>query len=173
MTEEQDDAMAELDATRKVYETLKPLSPDAQERVLHHISGLLKMGGGTRRQDEMNEVQEAADIEREEKEAPKFSTFADLFDAAEPKTQAQRALVAGYWLQVCQESESFDGFSANKVLKQLGHGLDNVTIAINALKKEKPALALQIGKSGKTQQARKTYKLAIAGIKSVEAMING
>jgi hypothetical protein len=76
-------------------------------------------------------------------------------------------------LQVCQNAETFDGFTANKELKQLGKGMANITIAIDALRNEKPdARALQVGKSGKSQQARKTYKLTVAGIKAVEAMIN-
>jgi hypothetical protein len=171
-------AMAELDATRAVYEKLKSLSVAAQMRVLDHVSGLLNVEQVARQQlrqqDESNAEQaEDVDIRREEKAAPKFSNFAELFDAAAPKTQAQKALVAGYWLQVCNAAESFDGFSANRELKQLGHGLANITAALDALKNEKPALALQTGKSGKAKQARKTYKLTVAGIRSVEAMING
>jgi hypothetical protein len=33
------------------------------------------------------------------------------------------------------------------------------------------ALALQLKKSGKSKQSRKLYKLTVAGIKAVEAMI--
>ena len=172
-------AIAELDATRAVYEKLKSLSGEAQKRVLDHVTGLLDVDWVARRQiarrqDQTNGgQQEEADIQREQKAAPKYPTFAELFDAASPQTQAQMALVAGYWLQVCQGAETFDGFSANKELKQLGHVLKNITAPIEALKNEKPALALQVGKSGKSRQARKTYKLSAAGIKSVEAMING
>jgi hypothetical protein len=81
--------------------------------------------------------------------------------------------VGGYWLQVCQNSESFDGFSVNKELKDVGQGLGNITNAIDGLRSQKPALALQLKKSGKSQQARKTYKVTVPGIKAVEAMING
>jgi hypothetical protein len=55
----------------------------------------------------------------------------------------------------------------------LGHGLINITAALDDLREAKPALVLQVGKSGKSRQARKTYKLTIAGIKSVEEMIGG
>jgi hypothetical protein len=176
---EGDPAMAELNATRTVYETLKSLDGEAQKRVLDHVSGLLDVKRDARRQvvrqqDPSNgEQQDDADIQREEKTAPKYSTFAEVFDAAGPETQSQKALIAGYWLQVCRGAADFDGFSANKEMKQLGHGLQNITVAIEALKNEKPALALQIGKSGKSRQSRKTYKLTVAGIKSVEEMING
>ena len=163
-----------MDATRKVYEALKSLGGDAQARVLIHVSGLLDIKGvasSARRQSQSND--EEAALQHEQKAAPKFSTLAELFNAADPHTNAQKALVAGYWFQVCQGAETFDGFSANKELKQLGHGLINITAALDDLREAKPALVLQVGKSGKSRQARKTYKLTIAGIKSVEEMIGG
>jgi hypothetical protein len=82
-------------------------------------------------------------------------------------------LVAGYWVQVCGGADSFDGFSVNRELKNLGHGLINVTVAIEGLRKQQPARALQLAKAGKSQQARKTYKLTVVGIKAVEEMISG
>jgi hypothetical protein len=117
--------------------------------------------------------EDEAALQQEQAEAPKYGTFAELFNAAQPKTQADKALVAGYWLQVCRGADSFDGFSATKELKHLGEGVENITAAITALKVQKPALAMQLKKSGKSQQARKTYKLTIAGIQSVEGLING
>jgi hypothetical protein len=60
----------------------------------------------------------------------------------------------------------------NKELKLLGEGVPNITMAVDALRSQKPALAVQLQKSGKTRQARKTYKLTVAGIKEVERMIN-
>lgn len=102
----------------------------------------------------------------------KFDSFAELYDAArQPTGNPEKALVAGYWLQVCQSAESFDAQSANNELKNLGHALPNVTNSFESLKKKKPALVLQLKKSGTTQQARKTYKLTIAGKKAVEEMI--
>ena len=173
-------AIAELDATRAVYEKLKSLSGEAQKRVLDHVTGLLDVDWVARRQiarrqDQTNGgQQEEADIQREQKGiARNISNLLSFSMPSNPETQAQMALVAGYWLQVCQGAETFDGFSANKELKQLGRRFENITAPIEALKNEKPALALQVGKSGKSRQARKTYKLSAAGIKSVEAMING
>jgi hypothetical protein len=171
-----DPALAELEATRKVYEALRSLTPDAQARALSHVSGLLNLDEGARsthQQSQSPRTQEDAAIQREQKVAPKFANFAELFSAADPQTNAQKALVAGYWLQVCQGAETFDGQSDNRELKQLGHGLPNITAAIDDLKGQKPALALQVGKSGTSKQARKTYKLTVAGIKSVEEMIGG
>jgi hypothetical protein len=38
---------------------------------------------------------------------------------------------------------------------------------------QKPALVLQLKKAGKSRQARKTYKVTVAGVKAVEAMLRG
>ena len=112
-------------------------------------------------------------ITRKPYQAPKYETFAELFDAAQPSSNANMALVAGYWLQVCQGQTDFDGQSANTELKHLGRPIANITVAMNSLKSQKPTLVMQLRKSGKSQQARKTYKVTVAGIKAVEAMING
>jgi len=95
---------------------------------------------------------------------PNFSGFVDLFDKANPATNVDRALVAGYWLQFCTKQASWTGQQANNLLKDLGHGLDNITHATTAAQRHKPALIRQISKAGKSQQARKTYKLTNAGV---------
>jgi hypothetical protein len=102
-----------------------------------------------------------------------FSTFAELYEAARPDSQSSKALVSGYWLQVCEGAESFASQTLNDQLKNLGQGVGNITQALEHLKRTQPALILQLKKSGKSQQSRKTYKLTVAGIKAVEAMIAG
>lgn len=168
----------EFAAMQAVHKALEPLDEDARKRVVEYISARLEIAPPTpvaprTVQPASDEKVDEAALEAEETGAPKFSSFAELCDAAQPKSNSEKALVASYWLQVCQAADSFDGFSANKELKNLGHGISNITNAIEALKGRKPALVLQLKKSGKTQQARKTYKVTIAGIKAVEAMIDG
>jgi len=101
----------------------------------------------------------------------KYETFADLFDAGHPATEKDKALMAAYWVQVVEGSGSFQSQSLNDLLKDLGHGIGNITEALNQLKDERPALVLQLKKSGNSRQARKTYKLTIEGSKRVDAMI--
>jgi len=172
----------ELKAIRDVYLALKNLTPEAQQRTLDYVASRLGVAGSAavKKQDKREVVNERnADVvagEKTEVIAPErkpFKTFADLFDATKPNSQSDKALVAGYWLQICQGNESFDGFSVNKELKNLGQGLGNVTNAIEGLKNQKPALALQVAKSGKSKQARKTYKITVAGSRAVEKMIDG
>jgi len=59
------------------------------------------------------------------------------------------------------------------MLKNLGHGIGNVTRACSALIAEKPALLMQVKKAGSTKQARKQYRLTTAGIQRVREMLAG
>lgn len=174
---------AEFSAMRDIYKLLEGLDDAARERVVIYVTGRLEIvqpaakkpepdtgGGGGGGGDG---AAENAALSQKQAEAPKYPTFADLFNAARPETNPRKALVAGYWFQVCQGNEGFDGFSANKELKNLGEKLANITNALDALKDQKPALAIQVKKSGSTQQARKVYKLTTPGIAAVEAMIKG
>jgi hypothetical protein len=102
-----------------------------------------------------------------------FDVFADLFDAASPKTETDRALVGGYWFQVVQGSADFGGQAVNDALKDVGHGVSNITNALSKLQNRKPALVRQVAKSGRSQQARKKYKLTTAGISAVQKMMRG
>jgi hypothetical protein len=104
---------------------------------------------------------------------PAFEDLATLFSEASPETDSQRALVVGYWLQVMQQQKDFESQPLNTELKNLGHGVGNITDAMTGLIKRKPALVIQIQKSGTSKQARKRYKLTLAGIKAVEEMLQG
>ncbi len=123
--------------------------------------------GSHARKPEVNDVIEQGGSVSE------FEDIASLVDACGPTTDSLKALVAGYWLQVCQGTQSFDGQSANKELKNLGHAIGNITRALTTLIDQKPALVLQLRKSGSTKQARKMYKVTEAGTRKVKAMIAG
>src|SRR5687768_13324720 len=114
-------ADGEFDAMQAVYKALEPLDEGARTRVLNYVIDRLGVTAKLQR----GRAEEAGDAEdealhEEEAEAPKYDSFAELHDAAHPQSQADKALVAGYWLQVCQGGDSFDGMSANKELKNLG-----------------------------------------------------
>ncbi|MCF8478318.1 MAG: hypothetical protein K9G60_14920 [Pseudolabrys sp.] len=113
----------------------------------------------------------SAGVESVSRVSGDHETFADLFSAMRPRTERDKALVAAYWTQVCQGAGSFQAQSLNEALKDLGHRIGNITEALNQLKDDRPALVLQLKKSGNTRQARKTYKLTQAGVARVEEMI--
>lgn len=106
-----------------------------------------------------------------EEESSGWDHFADLHDAAGPRTNSDRLLVAGYWVQVVEGKTQFGSLELNKLLKDLGHGVDNTAHAMTSLINQKPAPVLQLKKSGKSRQARKTFKVTAAGVKAVEQLI--
>lgn len=162
----------EFAAMHSVFFALEPLEDDARRRVINYIVSRLNItesgelasipSKGERVPEETEESNSPVDEQN-------FSSFAELFEIIDPKTHADRALAAGYWLQKCVGADSFDAQSANNELKNLGYGLPNVTAAIESLKKAKPAaLARQLRKSGKSQQARKTYQITDAGVRKIK-----
>lgn len=177
MTEQ---AAKEFEAIKAVHDALAPLDEEGRTRVLQYIASLLGINAkvaaakaSAADEDPTVKDNESGAEEEAEKGAPTFSTFAELYDAAGPKTNSEKALVVGYWLQICLEAEHFTAAAANKELTHLGHKVANITAAIDDLKRQKPALALQLKKSGSSQQARKTYKVSHAGVKRVEEMVGG
>jgi len=103
--------------------------------------------------------------------AGQFGSFPELYHAAQPQTDSEKALVGGYWLQVSEGGESFDSLSVNQRLKDMGYPIGNITRAFDWLKSQKPQLVHQMKKGGSTRQARKLFKVTQAGIKRVEEMI--
>ena len=167
----------EFAAIRTVHGALEPLPPEARSRVVKYIVSLLEIDARVRSPSEPDEdnADEAEETDHDGRVDSDLSydSFAELHDAAAPKTNADKALVAGYWLQECQGQENFSAQSANKELNHLGEGIGNITMALEALKKLKPAQILQLKKSGKSRQARKTYKVTVAGVRRVQEMVGG
>src|SRR4051812_1997747 len=101
MSETKTDAMAEITAMKSVAEALANLDPASIKRVLQWAGGRFgvspgKNGGSTLGAEEPHEGPER-----------KFGTFADLYDAAAPQSDADKALVAGYWFQFVEGQEDF------------------------------------------------------------------
>ena len=73
--------------------------------------------------------------------------------------------------QVINEHPSVTGQQVNDALKNLGHAMSNITDAFTSLIRRKPQLAMQVEKTGSSKQARKKYKLTIAGINEVKKLL--
>jgi hypothetical protein len=156
-------ADAELDAMASVLAALEPLAPPARERVLRWAATRMEISPAAAGQ----KIGLADGLENED-----FREVGDLISAAEPTNGPERALVVGYWFQVIDGQDGWTGADVNATLKNMGSGLPNVTRTLDLLKARKPALVMQVGKSGRSRQARKTYKLTTAGIQSVRAMLS-
>lgn len=164
----------EITAMGALADALSPLEEDAQGRVLRWAAeryGVSLASGRRAQVDISDDGDDDLTAEEISEEAPDYEHFAELFDAAGPKTDVDRVLVAGYWLQALKGQPSFQAFDLNKELKNLGHPIANVTDALTSNKERKPSRILQLRKAGSTRQARKTYKLTHEGLVFVQGMI--
>ncbi|MCV7224457.1 hypothetical protein [Mycolicibacterium komossense] len=171
----------EIEAMSALATALADLEDDARGRVLRwaaerygvslNVSSGSRHGGGA-----ANGIggggEEVTDEEIAE-EAPVYEHFADLFDKAQPKTNPDKALVAAYWLQTIQSQSTWQSAVLQKELKNLGHAISNITDALTANMQKKPARIVQVQKTGKSRQARKTYKVTHEGLVYVQGMLRG
>jgi hypothetical protein len=177
----EDEMDLEIEAMGKVSKALGVLEEEARGRVIRWAAERygVTLGAAPRKQvggGEGNPGGEDIDDgdENEEQahdESPDWEHFAELYDATGASTHPEGMLVAAYWVQVLKGQGSFGSLELNKLLKDLGHGVTGTAKVMSNLIAKKPALILQLKKSGKSQQARKTYRLTDAGKKAVEQMI--
>lgn len=158
----------ELIAMKTIYSALEPLDEAARQRTLAWVADRLEIKRAPSPGNGANPGSALGD----EKES-RFSSVAELVDAAQPSTGAERALAVAYWFQVIEGREGWSGGDVNSQLKDLGHGLANVTVALNRLMDRKPSLVIQTARSGRSAQSRKTYKLTAAGLRKVQTMLAG
>jgi len=108
----------------------------------------------------------------DEKSTPEqANSLAEFYDLAGPTSDAEKVLVVGYWFQYHDGVSELDAQSINSQLKHLGHGVGNVTRALEWHKSQKPALLIQKRKEGTSRQARKKFVVTNEGKKFVERML--
>ena len=172
------DADAEVQAMAALVEALVPLDDDARDRVLGwaaarfatspSLKSIISIKGENA--GSVND-QNGEDQKVQSGKSTDFGSLVELFDAASPSTEAEKALVGAYWIQIVDgENGDFESQPVNDALKNLGHGIGNITREFDRLIGAKPALVLQVQKQGSTKQARKRYKLTTAGIRKVTSM---
>jgi hypothetical protein len=157
----------EIEAMSSLAEALDPLDEETRSRVLEWAGqrfGGAKRVAGLGKRDGDGSSEAPGDV------MTGFTSFVDLFDATTPRTDPERALVGAYWFQVVGGASDFPSQQVNEALKDVGHGVGNITDALSKLQRRKPALVRQVAKSGRTRQARKRYKITTAGIAAVQGM---
>jgi hypothetical protein len=167
----------EIAAMSSVANALIDLDEDARARVLRwtaeRFGVALAVQGGLRVDGAASRLTNKDVIEGETAaEALTFEHFAELFAKAQPKSEADKALVAAYWVQVIQGKDQWGSRLLNTELKHLGYSLSNVTRALSTNMKKKPQLVIQLKKSGSSQQSTKTYKATNEGIVYVQGMLS-
>src|SRR6266542_5173174 len=104
MTQDVDED-AEIAAMAALKKLLDPLDDNTKERVLRWGAERFQLGIGVVKR-------KSADTnyrDRNEDNTNKYGTFAELFDAARPRSGSERGLVAGYWFQVVKGQATFSG----------------------------------------------------------------
>lgn len=170
-----DDPLAELEAMQAVAKALQGFSPESAARVLRWAAEHFSSNQPT-----INTLPSTPAVESPLSSQPvrdartvlgQFRDAADLISYAGATTGPDRALLAAYWAQVVDGGDGFDGYTINNMLKNMGYGLSNVTTTLASLMNQKPALVLQVKKSGQTKQARKVYRVTREGENRAERMI--
>ena len=161
---EQDSGDEELAAMARMDRILRALSSDSAARAIRWIAeryGVGSAGSGPRPASTAS-IPGAVGVPID---------LAELFAQANPGTLNEKALVASYWFQAVNGTTDLDAQTINTELKQLGHGIKNITAAFAELISSRPQLAIQVRKAGNTKQARKRYRLTTEGLKRVRLML--
>jgi hypothetical protein len=169
----------EIEAMSQLAAALDSLTEDARARVLRWAADRYgaptvtatvgRASAGAREGVFEDKPPRAAEV-RDASERS-FEHFVDLFDAVDPKSEVDRALTGAYWLQVVSKQDSWQSLRVNNLLKDMGHGVANVTSALRTAQERKPALVRQVHKSGRSQQSWKTYKLTTSGVSHIRRML--
>lgn len=160
----------ELDLELQVMQDAAAGLANLPEEARHRVIRWLADRFGTALSPPVNRISERSEP-NSAGEPDTHEHFADFYHAVGPVTDKEKAVTAAYWVNR-QGNPQFPSQEINSMLKDLGHGVSNITDALSTAMREKPALILQLKKSGTSRQARKLYKITDAGIKWVDAKLN-
>lgn len=171
----------EIDAMSAVASALSSLDEETRGRVVRWAAERYRVtlggpaGGGRGSRGVTSNGGNDTEVTDEEVagEGPAYEHFAELFAKAEPKTDADKALVSAYWTQVHEGQVTWQSQTLNTQLKHLGHAISNITDALSKNMSKKPQRIIQIQKSGNSKQGRKTYKVTQEGLVYVQGMLSG
>src|SRR5262245_17212863 len=138
------DPAAEVKAMGKLAEAVAGLDAAAVARVLRwaadafgvsinaatHKTGSVARGAGGVDEKPAN----GANGNGNGEVVPQFADIADLFHAASPQTEADKALVGAYWFHFCEGRGEFGAQEVNSALNNLGERIKNITSAFDNLK---------------------------------------
>lgn len=167
--------LADLKALETILKTLEPLSEDERARVLRWAGEKLGIQQAILGRTTGGGVQKTTAVDAAfEKHPGGFQNVGEFLAAASPDSDVDRVLCVAVYLQDFNESPdaTLSGKQINDELKNLGHGVKNITDSINTLKARKPQHMIQIRKAGKTKQAWKEYRVTRAGVEYTYHLIS-
>lgn len=166
------------DAVKQVADVLKGFDHLERRRILRWCSELFEPPSDRAVADERGEGSVASSISTASVSGVSgnaieaFGSPGELLAATAAKTDAERALVVAAHLQRAEARESLSAFEINSQLKHLGYRVRNITEAIGAHQRARPALMIQIRKSGNSKQARKAYSVTAPGFAKVQSLLD-
>jgi hypothetical protein len=172
-----DDALGpevELQAMGILAGALKELSPASRLRVLRWALDLYGRGSAGADRASADSSAGAADAltNAAGRKIGDFSELGEMYAAAAPTTDAEKALVIATWMQLRDQCPDVDTQAVNTKLKHLGYPIGNITRAFDSLRDARPSLVMQMKKMGTSQQARKKFRVTLEGQKEVDRMLS-
>jgi hypothetical protein len=164
------DLNPEIKSMSIVHDALKDLTDEEKARVVEWAIGKFSIGVSQKKQINRTIDDVTAPVTNGGSLSV-FGSVADLFAKANLKSEADRVLVAAAYLQEVKGASDLTGREINKELHNLGHAVGNITNAVSSLIDRKPQLMIQTRKDGKTQQAKKKYKVTVEGFSAVKKLI--
>jgi hypothetical protein len=103
--------------------------------------------------------------------APTYDSFAELYAAVAPRKGAQKAAVAGWWIENKMGQGSWKAYEVNKLLKSIEVKVSSMSIVLtNAVKAEDP-LVVELERLGEGERARKVFCLSESGREYVQSQL--
>ncbi len=166
--------LADLKALETVLKALEPLSEDERARVLRWASEKLEIQEQVRGKIGVTPMKKAAIDAAFEKHPGGFENIGEFVAAASPASDVDRVLCVAAYLQDFNDSSdvALSGKQINDELKNLGHGVKNITDCINSLKSRKPQHMIQTRKAGRAKQSWKEYRVTRAGVEYAYRLIS-
>lgn len=161
----------ELAAMVAVERALIDLSEEERTRVLVWASSKFNVVLKAQKQKKQDLDGDVDDDDAPPADPNGAATLAEFYDQAGPSSDGEKVLVVGYWYQYRENVQDLEAQTLNAQLKHLGHGIGNITRALEWAKAQKPALMVQKRKEGTTKQARKKFAVTNEGKKYVEKML--
>jgi hypothetical protein len=166
------DSFQEIEAMKSIAEAIEKLDEEARLRVLSWAKARFQGNRSTNSlADVPSKIEDQPGSVTNLDTIKSYGSLAELYHAADPKSEAEKGLVAGAWFQVVEGMDGLDSQTINTALKDLGYGVGNITRAFDVLISQRPALMIQLRKAGTTKQARKQFKVTDAGLKKILQML--
>lgn len=170
-------ALPELAAMQQIANIVSDLTPAERKRVAAWLVELasqdeLPQECAAEAAEDAEQAEDAqGDVPAEELESKEFETFAELYEAVAPRKGAQKAAVAGWWLETKQGQQSWKASEVNKLLKSIDVKISSMSIVLTNAVKAKDPLMVELERLGNSERSRKTFCLSDAGFAYVESAL--